>query len=277
MITISAFADEIGPDLKLQMDVCETHGIKCIDVRGIDGVNCSKMTLEKVKQYKKQMDDRGFTMPCLGTPIGKIRMDENFDAHLDLLKHCFEVADAFGSKLLRIFSFYPSQGKRIEDERAGVMTRMEKMVAAAEKAGMVLMHENEKAIYGAKPAGVLDLFKTIQSPAFKSIFDPANYVEEDVRPYDDGWTKGLGDLTVYFHIKDKNPGEHTCVPAGTGKGQFMEIFQDLKARNYNGVMTLEPHMKAAEQFQGFSGADLFAKAVDALKAVCDKVGLQYKK
>ena len=34
---LSAFADEIDPDLKIQMDVLELHGIKYIELRGVYG------------------------------------------------------------------------------------------------------------------------------------------------------------------------------------------------------------------------------------------------
>jgi len=276
MITFSAFADEIGDELQLQMDVCEANGVMCIDVRGIDGKNVSKMTPAEAAEYKMQMDDRGFSVPCIGSPIGKISIDDDFDEHLDLLKHCCDVAKAFGTDRIRVFSFYPSQGKQIADQRDEVMERMWKMVEVAEAADVTLLHENESGIYGETPAGVEDLFETIKSERFKGIFDPANFVVGGIAPYDDAWTQGLAELTDYFHIKDKKPDEKTCVPAGEGAGQIKEIFQDLKARTWQGYMTLEPHMAAAGQFSGFTGPELFAKAAAGLKRLCDEVGLEYK-
>ncbi len=276
MITLSAFADEIGDDLTLQMDTCQANGVTHIDVRGIDGTNVSQMTVDQARGYHKQMEDRGFGCPCIGSPIGKIRMDEDFEAHLDLLKHCFEVAEAFGTHRIRMFSFYPSEGKAIAEQREAVMERMAKMVEAAEGADCVLYHENEKAIYGARPEGVKDLFATIQSESFKSIFDPANYVEEGVRPYDDGWKQGLDELTAYFHIKDKNPDEGVCVPAGEGQGQIPQIAAALKQRGFTGYMTLEPHLKQAGQFKGETGPDLFGRAVTALKGVLDAQDIPYR-
>jgi len=275
MATFSAFADEIAPDLTTQMDVCEANGVKCIDVRGIDNVNVSAFTVDQVREYKQRMDDRGFTVPCIGSPIGKIRIDEPFEPHLDLLKHCCEIARAFGSPRIRLFSFYPPEGGDIAEHRQKVMDQMLAMVRVAEDADVVLLHENEARIYGAKPDGVKDLFATIRSDHFGGIFDPANFVVEGIAPFDDGWSQGLAELTQYFHIKDKVPGEGPCVPAGQGNGQVREILADAKARGFDGYMTLEPHMKAAGQFSGFTGPDLFAQAVAGLKAVCDDVGLAY--
>ena len=278
MITISAFGDEIAPDLATQMDVCEASGVKCIDVRGIDKVNVSQMPLEKVREHRRQMDGRGFAVPCIGSPLGKIRMDEDFAAHLELLKRTCEIARAFGTDRIRVFSFYPSKGKKIAEERAAVMDRIGAMVKVAESAGAVLFHENERDIYGAKTDGVKDIFATVRSKALKGIFDPANFVAEGLRPFDQCWKAGLDVLTDYFHIKDLVAGAATCVPAGEGQGQIPEILADLASkaeRNWTGYMTLEPHMSAGGQFSGFTGPQLFAKAAAGLKRELDRAGLKY--
>jgi sugar phosphate isomerase/epimerase len=193
-----------------------------------------------------------------------------------MLKQSCEVARSFGTRLLRVFSFYASPGAAVGAERAAVMERMRTMLAVAEAQDVVLLHENEKAIYGSTPERVKDLFTELKPERLKGIFDPANFVEEGVAPYDDAWAQGLAELTDWFHIKDKVPGEAACVPAGEGAGQFDEIFADLKARQWSGYMTLEPHLKAAGQFSGFTGPDLFARAVEALRKVCDRARLEYQ-
>ncbi|MCE5326010.1 MAG: sugar phosphate isomerase/epimerase [Planctomycetaceae bacterium] len=275
MITISAFADEIGPDLALQMQTCAASGVRHIDVRGIDGVNVSKFTPEQAKGYRRRLDDGGFAVPCIGSPIGKITMDDDFEMHLDLLRHCFEIADIFGTRLIRVFSFYSGAGKNIADQRTGVMDRMAAMVRLAEADGFILMHENEKAIYGARPAGVRDLLTSIRAKNLLGVFDPANYVEEGVRPYDEGWAAGLAEMTQYFHVKDKDEAKGVCVPAGTGDGQFAEIFADMARRGWSGVATLEPHLAAAGQFTGHTGPQMFATAAKALQDLCTRCGLEY--
>ena len=189
MATLSAFADEIAPDLKTQMDVCQANGVMCIDVRAIDGTNVSKFTVEQAKAYRRQMADGGFSVPCIGSPLGKIRIDEDLPGHLDLTKHCCQIAHAFGAPYIRMFSFYPPQGGSIADHRQKVMDMLAKMAEIGRDAGIVMMHENEKGIYGAKPDGVLDIFRTVQSDYLRGIFDPANYVEEGVAPFTDGWQK----------------------------------------------------------------------------------------
>jgi len=273
VITLSAFADEIDPDLTVQMDTCEASGVRCIDVRAIDGVNVSAMTLAQVRDYRRRLDDRGFSVPCIGSPIGKIKISDDFEAHKDLLKHCCDVAGAFGTGCIRVFSFYPSEGADIRDQRQEVLDRIAALVDVAEAAECRLYHENEKRIYGARPEGIRDIFATIGPDRLRGIFDPANFVEEGLRPYEDCWQAGLDELTHYFHIKDKVPGQEACVPAGQGHGQIDRLLADLVKRDWSGVMTLEPHLGRAGQFSGFTGPERFAEAVLAFRSLCDQAGM----
>lgn len=276
MAIISAFADEIAPDLKTQMDVLEKLDVHCIDIRGIDNVNVSKFTLAQAKDYRKQFDDRRFHMPCVGSPVGKIRIDEPFGPHRDLLKHCCDIAHVFSAKYIRIFSFYGPEGGDIMDHRGKVMDHMAALIEIARNAGIVLLHENEAKIYGCFPDGVKDLFATLGCENFQGIFDPGNFITDGVAPYDQAWTQGLAELTTYFHIKDRVQGAPACCPAGEGQGQVEEILADAHKRGFSGYLTVEPHMKAAGQFSGFTGPDLFAKAVEGLRKICDKVGMPLK-
>lgn len=121
-----------------------------------------------------------------------------------------------------------------------------------------------------------DLFAMIRSERVLGIFDPSNHVEEGFAPYNDVWADGLAELTDYFHVKDKVPGRAACVPAGEGAGEFDLIFADLKARGWSGYMTLEPHLKAAGQFAGVTGPELFAGAVVDPVSVCRRSGISYE-
>ena len=56
-VLLSAFADEIDMDLTTQMDVLDTHGIKHIEMRGVNGKNISEVTVEEAIEIKKQLDE----------------------------------------------------------------------------------------------------------------------------------------------------------------------------------------------------------------------------
>jgi sugar phosphate isomerase/epimerase len=63
------------------------------------------------------------------------------------------------------------------------------------------------------------------------------------------------------------------MPAGEGDGQIVETLKWLKENGWSGPLTIEPHLKAAGPYGGFSGPELFKVAADALKNVLNKAGV----
>ena len=49
-------------------------------------------------------------MSSIGSPIGKIFIDEDFPPHLERMRHAAEVAHFFGAPYIRIFSFFLRPG-----------------------------------------------------------------------------------------------------------------------------------------------------------------------
>ena len=156
------------------------------------------------------------------------------------------------------------------------MARMEDMLKAAEQADMILMLENEKRIFSAKPEGMKDIVNTFPSPRLQTIFDPANYIEEGISPYDQGWCQGLREITDYLHIKDKTPDLPGCVPAGEGEGQIPDILADMDSQDRNYYMTLEPHIKNQGRFAQLSKAEKFAEAANGLKKLLQQANISFR-
>lgn len=278
---LSAFADEIDSNLDIQMDVLDQHGIKFIEMRNVDGKNLVYYTLDEVREIKRRLDERGFKLSAVGSPLGKIGIHDDFEPHLELFKHTLEIAKIMDSPYIRMFSFFIPAGEEPDTYRDEVLHRWNQFVTAAQGSGVILLHENEKDIYGDTPERCLDLLKSLNSESVKGIFDFANFVQCDARNYPEGYEL-LKDYIEYVHIKDAVYSDHHVVPAGDGDGCVEEILSELQRRGYEGFLSLEPHLG---KFKGFAelephspGFDLpeggprsFAIAVQALKKVLDKV------
>ena len=209
---LSAFADEIDPALDVQMDVLEQHEISYIEIRGVDGKNITQYPLDEVKAIKEQLDDRGFKISAIGSPIGKINITDDFGPHLELFKHTLEIAKILETRYIRMFSFYIPEGEKPESYREEVMNRWRQFMQAAQGTGITLLHENEKGIYGDTPQRCLDLVREINSEDMKLIFDPANFVQCDVETYPEAFEL-LKDHIAYMHIKDALYSDHSvCLP-----------------------------------------------------------------
>jgi sugar phosphate isomerase/epimerase len=116
--------------------------------------------------------------------------------------------------------------------------------------------------------------KSCESPRLRAAFDPANFVQCAVRPMNDAYPL-LEKYIAYIHVKDAIMESGKVVPAGQGDGQLRELIAALKTRQYSGFMSLEPHLKAAETFQGFSGPELFVTAVRALKQLLNEADIPW--
>ena len=273
MFTLSAFADEVSDDFAEQMDILEAEGVKHIELRGILGKNVADLTMDEAKKVKSMMDDRGFALSAIGSPIGKIKISDDFGPHLEKLKHCVELAGFFGAPYIRLFSYFIPEGDDPAEYRDEVMKRMQAKTDAAAGSDVILLHENERHIYGDTGPRCKDILDTVNSPKLRGIVDPANYVICGEDPYD-CWTS-MKDETVYFHVKDATK-EGKVQPAGLGDGRFGDIFKELVESGFDGFASLEPHLSKAHASRGETAPDLFKWAADSLKKVIDEAGGKWK-
>lgn len=243
-IKIYAFADESNPSFDAQIEAMKRNSLNGIELRTVDGVNVSDISPEKAKEVKSKLDANGLITWSIGSPIGKIDIEtDDFDTHLEKLKHTLELAKILDSKNIRMFSFYIPDNKKICDYRSEVIDRLGKMCEIAEEYDVYLCHENEKGIYGDSPERCLEIHTAL--PKIKGIFDPANYVQCG---YDTLSAWNIVKNTVYYmHIKDAKK-EGVVVPAGRGDGNVPEIVKAFIA-NGGSNFTIEPHLTV---FEGFS-------------------------
>ena len=273
MILLSAFADEISQDPIEQVDVLSAHGIKHIEFRAIHGTNVLDLSDEQHAEFRDLLRCRGFGLSAIGSPIGKIRINEPFDEHLLRFDQAMSLADFYGAPRIRIFSFYMPPGDDPAEHRAEVMSRMTELARRAAARGITLFLENEKGIYGDTASRVADVLETVRSPYLAHAFDPANYVEVG-QPIEEAWSRLLP-FVKHFHVKDYDPKTHHNVPAGAGAGQIPRLIGEAVASGYEGFCVLEPHLVVAEKSFGFTGPERFADAANALKQILNERSIAY--
>jgi sugar phosphate isomerase/epimerase len=233
------------------------------------GKNVLDLSREELDQVKAEIDRRGIGISALGSPIGKAPIDADFDVYKRRVQHAIDVANLMETPYIRMFSFYCNDR---DEDRPKVMRRMQAMVDMAAAGGVTMLHENEKGIYGEQAERCLDLHQTIVGDSFRATFDPANFVQAGVKPFDTAYPL-LKPYIGYFHIKDAIMGVGRVVPAGKGDGQVRELMAAAKTAGYDGFLSLEPHLKVAGHSTGFSGPELFATAVGALQTILDDLNI----
>ena len=249
---ISGFSDEIEKSVDVQFEVLNKLNIKYFEVRGVDGKNISTLTDEEVLTLKSKMEQYGIKVSSIGSPIGKIKIEEDFAPHFEVFKHVVNIAKTLGTKYIRMFSFYHEGGDEwTAEEREEVLARLRQMIAYAKEQGVILLHENEKGIYGDTADRCIDVMKELGCEHFRAVFDPANFVQcgQDTKYAFDN----LKEYVEYMHIKDARFEDGKVVPAGMGDGNVAYVLKGLFAGGYDGFLSLEPHLGS---FEGLAALEL---------------------
>ena len=249
---ISGFSDEIEKSIDVQFEVLNKLNIKYFEVRGVDGKNISTLSDEKVLTLKSKMEQYGIKVSSIGSPIGKIKIEEDFAPHFEVFKHVVKIAKTLGTKYIRMFSFYHEGGDEwTAEEREEVLARLRQMIAYAKEQDVILLHENEKGIYGDTADRCIDVMKELGCEHFRAVFDPANFVQcgQDTKYAFDN----LKEYVEYMHIKDARFEDGKVVPAGMGDGNVAYVLKGLFENGYQGFLSLEPHLGS---FEGLAALEL---------------------
>lgn len=276
-IKLAAFADEAGSSIKEQISALNANGIHALELRTIDGKNVADFSVVESKEYYKRLNDNGVLVWSIGSPLGKVDINVDFNAYLDKVKRVCETANIFCADNIRMFSFFNAYAQRNK-----VMDYLSKMVEVASSFGVNLCHENEKEIYGDTADRVQDIMDSVKG--LKFIYDPANYLQvgEDA----DFTLNKFHAFTEYFHIKDVIHATDELVPAGEGDGKIDKL---VKMIDRDVTLTLEPHLAVFDAFKSIdntqmkhkfnfnSNFEAFTAAVNALKTILVNNGYAEKR
>lgn len=237
MIRLCAFSDEAASDLSGQIEALHSNRIPLMELRNVDGINVKNISAAQAREYEKRLSGEGIGVWALGSPLGKVRLDDDFWGDV---RHIFDLAHLFKTKRIRIFSFFDAyaQKSRVEEN-------LSRMVELAKKEELYLCLENEKEIYGDTHTRVTELLDAVKG--LRYVYDPANFLQ--VGDDADTTLNALHARADYFHIKDVIASTEEIVPAGQGDGKIVELIRRI---DRDVTLTLEPHLAV---FAGYASID----------------------
>jgi sugar phosphate isomerase/epimerase len=274
MWTLSGFADEISPDPREQCEVASGLGLRYLEIRSAWNVNILDLDADQLDLLQQTLREYNLSVSSVGSPIGKIGIQEDFEPHLERMRHAAEVAEQLGAPYIRIFSFFVPEGDDPDSHRDEVLRRMRALADVAEQHDVVLLHENEKDIYGDIPRRCLDIVTSVDSPKLRLAWDAANFVQVGVRPFTEGYGS-LRPYLEYIQIKDALFADASVVVAGAGDGQVAETIRALRDDGFDGFFSLEPHLADYNARGGFSGAELWTSAWQAFTDILRTEGIEF--
>ena len=277
-LLLSAFTDEYANAFDGQIAAARRFGLGYLELRNADGKSVAQMTRQDVLGYHEILKENGIQVNAIGSPIGKITLDGDLNAHLETARRIFEHANTLGTRHIRMFSFYGPQGVPASQCRLQVLDALEQLILLARQFDVTLCHENEALIYGDTPQRCKDLLDHFGGE-LKCVFDMGNFVLEHVNAYDAYLL--LKEHIQYFHIKDALSAG-AVVPPGKGEANIRKILlEHMSTSTADTVITLEPHLQTFSGLNALAGRKFdnpykypdsetaFADAVTKLKEMID--------
>ncbi|HKN45911.1 MAG TPA: sugar phosphate isomerase/epimerase family protein [Propionibacteriaceae bacterium] len=274
MWTLSGFIDEISNDFSEQCKVAAGLGLRYVEVRSAWGTNILDLDDAQLATVRETLAEHGLKVSSIGSPIGKISVDDEFPPHLERMRHAVDVAKTLEAPYIRLFSFFIPDGSDPDSWRDEVLSRMSALAETAADSDVILAHENEKEIYGDIPRRCLDIVTSVASPQLQLAWDPANFVQVGVRPFTEGYAM-LRPHVGCMQIKDALLADGTVVVAGGGDGEVVETVRALRADGFDGFFSLEPHLGEYTAYGALSGPELFTKAWKAFTDILTSEGIAY--
>ncbi|MCC2671234.1 MAG: signal peptide protein [Armatimonadetes bacterium] len=323
-VILTGLADE-GPVSKRaeeQLTLVRGLGMSHYSLRFVDAGNGVKnamaLTDEEVARLQKLHEEFEVSVSSLASPIGKVKLldvDDGtsnrfvpFDEYLSgEVARSISLAKAFGTKLIRGFSFYPPKEDDPYDHVPRAAEQLRAIAEACSAADLYFGLEVEANLVGRNGELEAALFEAVDHAHLGLVFDAANMVCQGYDPEElfQQWVAMKPGL-LWVHVKDyldptlrvgsveERVKGHVAedalkhfVPADRGDSDHRRIFRDLKEylptlearlaeKGIPGLyLDLEPHLKGGGQFGGFSGPDGYGVALRALCRVLDDTEISY--
>lgn len=261
-IALCGIGDEAGASLDEQITALTTLGWGHIELRNVDGTAVADLADGAFERLVDRLAAAGLTVTCVDSRIANWGrpITGDFDEDLRELDALAERCPRLGTRHVRIMS-YPNDGLSEAEWRAEVLTRMGKLAARAEEAGLVLLHENCAGWAGTEAARMRELLDEVNSPALRLLFDVGNGVAYDYEAYD--LLPTIAPYVAHVHIKDAvgTPDDAHYTLPGDGRCRVEDSLRFLLDQGYTGVWSIEPHINVRPHeslaVEGRDGVDAF--------------------
>ncbi len=281
-VRLAGITDEAGPDLDTQIEVTRRLGWDAVELRNVDGYAVADLPDAAFGTVVDRLAAAGLGTVCVDSRIANWARPVTGPFELDLaeLDVLAERCPALGTRYVRVMS-YPNDGLADADWGREVVRRMRLLTTRAERAGLVLLHENCAGWAGSSAARALRLLAEVDSPALGLVFDTGNGLEYgyDARDMLAELLDAAADRVLHVQVKDADgtADEPVYRYPGVGAARVAEQLGLLAAAGYTGAVSIEPHMVVRPHDgawePGRVGADVFVEYGRRLGLLVARSGL----
>ena len=246
---LTGFADEVSSNIEDQIRVTKELGWNAIEARSIGESNIHDISDADFENVCKALLDNGIHINCFGSTIANWskKISDPFEISLQEVERTISRMQRLNVKLVRIMSYSRCTGsEQYAEER---FRRLKVICNKFLEAGITPLHENCMNYGGMSWMHTLELIDNISG--LRLVFDTGNpviskdYSKTEDRKQDSlEFFKKIHEHVEHIHIKDAflDRDKECFVFPGEGDAKIVDILKELKHMNYNGGISIEPHM-----------------------------------
>ena len=220
MFKLSVISDEVSQDFQRVVDVCQEYGVPMVEPRSVWEKAPQDLANDDVRKMRAILDEAGMSVCSIASPFFKCDLgdEKQYREHIGLLRRCIEIGRMLDCNIIRGFTFWKTGPASSVWQQ--LLDAYEEPIEILESEDCYIGIENEASTHIATAAEAEALYRDIDSPRIKAIWDPANevYAEDGELPFPDAFERMKPNL-IHVHIKDavrNESGEAECVPVGEG-------------------------------------------------------------
>lgn len=255
---IAAITDEFSPDLSAAMVAMIPIGMVGAELRVVFGKNVMDLDAGQIKYAKDRLASKQMKVVSIASPLLKCVLDggpevdtrfqqdvfaskHTFADQPRLAEHAFGLAEQFGAKIVRVFSYWRTVNPAACFDQ--VCKALSGLADQAKQHDLVIGLENEHACNIATAAESAKVLQAVDHPNLKLVWDPANALVAGEVPFPDGYGLLPANRIVHVHVKDCHMEGHKPVwgPLGTRSVDWKGQLKALKRDGYDGWLSLETH------------------------------------
>ena len=292
-LRLGIITDEVSDDPHEACALIKEWGLEVIELRTAWGKNLLQLSGAELDQLERAVTETGLEVVGIASPVFKSPLDEQpreqeadfalvgvetMAAQLELLERACRLANRYGAKMVRVFTFWREE---LSEEVLGeLVAKLQRGATVAREHDLLLAVENEPVCIVASGPELGRLFTALERdtpaalwPSIGALWDPGNALahgDEDTYPV--GYQALEPEKIVHVHLKDLHmelDGRQNFVPLGEGAFDYRGQLRRLAADGYHGDLVLEPHYRPEE----LSRPEAAKACVDAAAAMLRELEL----
>lgn len=287
---VAVITDEISPDFDHACHVAsQEFGMHWVELRAMWGKNMMDLTGDQIAEAKKILEKYNLQVTDIASPLFKTdwpgaprstygskgdmhgAAETTFKQQDEILEKSIALAKEFKTDKVRCFDFW-----RLDDVtpyRSAIDDKLREAAEKSEKAGILLVLENEFECNTATGRESARTLAAVKSKGLALNWDPANAVMRgEMDAYPTAWEMLPKNRIHHCHVKNavkNDAGKVVWSPTGNGVIDWTGQFRALKRAGFRDAVSLETHWHGAatpEESSRISWAGMKKALTDAESA-----------